>query len=178
MRGRARAPTAVELALWRHTVHDVRPLDPERAEPPAATLPTPPPAPDPAPAARPGPPAARAAAAPPAPPPSLSADRRLLHKLQRGHWPVAARLDLHGLTQAEAHARLVGFIDAQHAKGARCVLVITGRGLRSGGILRAETPRWLASGALAGKVLAWTAARPGQGGEGALYVLLRRQRQD
>lgn len=175
MRGRWRSPSALELALWRHMVHDVRPLEPpldggQPPAPPAVASPADAPVPIPTPAPAPTKPQQ---ARPPVP---AAPDRRLLHKLQRGHWPIAARLDLHGLTQAEAHGRLTGFVDAQHAKGARCVLVITGRGLRSGGVLKAETPRWLAAPPLAEKVLTWAHARTGQGGEGALYVLLRRPR--
>jgi DNA-nicking Smr family endonuclease len=177
MTRRPRLPTASELALWRHAVRDVRPTDEAGLEPPppdepaptAADAPVPAPPPRPSrPALRPGP--------PPAPGPH-NVDRRSWQRLQRGQYPISARLDLHGLTQAQAHEQLTQFLEAQHARGARCILVITGRGARSGGILRALTPRWLEAPRLAPMVLAYAPARIGHGGDGALYVLLRRSRQ-
>ena len=123
----------------------------------AATGEAPPPVPPPAPcpAAGPSGPAGgtgadRAAAAAGAarprrldPPGPVDLDRRSWLRLRRGSYPIDARLDLHGLTQAEAHARLAAFLAGAQARGNRCVLVITGRGLRHGGTLRAMTPRWL-----------------------------------
>jgi DNA-nicking Smr family endonuclease len=103
-------------------------------------------------------------------------DRRTWHRLQRGKVPISGRLDLHGLSQAEAHTRLVAFLNAQQGRGARCVLVITGRGLRTGGVLKAQTPRWLGTPPLSPLVLAYAPARLGHGGDGALYVLLRRRK--
>ena len=178
MRRIGREPSALELMLWRHMVRDVQPLDPAKAAP---DEPEPPPAASPAdPAASTARKPARAPAGradtPPSQPAPVRVDRRTLQRLQRGQYPITSRLDLHGLTQAEAHARLSRFVTAQHAKGSRCVLVITGRGLRSGGILRNEVPRWLASAGLAPLVLAVSPARIAHGGEGALYILLRRRR--
>jgi DNA-nicking Smr family endonuclease len=94
--------------------------------------------------------------------------------VRRGRYPVAARLDLHGLTQAEAHRALCGFIALSRAAGRRCILVITGHGRLSGGVLRASVPRWLAEPSLRRHILAIAPARPQDGGNGALYVLLRR----
>lgn len=179
MRDRTREPTALELALWHHAVREVvRRIErhrPERAqpEPPAAGAPeaagapTPEPPVEPAPAP-PKPPAPRPAARP------TPLDRRTLRRLERGHYPIGARLDLHGLTQEAAHGALVGFLARAQAQGHRCVLVITGRGERSGGILRTSVPRWLAEAPLAARVLGWAPAGRGHGGEGALYLLLRR----
>lgn len=165
-----------ELALWHHAVRGARPLRPDAAPP---SVPEPP-APL-APAARPD----RLPVAPlPAPPARASRrldpggpvdlDRRSWLKLRRGLYPIDARLDLHGLTQAEAHARLAAFLVQAQGRGNRCVLVITGRGARSGGTLRALTPRWLDEPPNRPRVLAYAQAQLRHGGEGALYVLLRR----
>jgi DNA-nicking Smr family endonuclease len=102
-------------------------------------------------------------------------DRRSWLKLRRGLYPIDARLDLHGLSQAEAHDRLTTFLAAAQARGNRCVLVITGRGLRHGGTLRGMAPRWLDEPPNRPRVLAFATARQQHGGEGALYVLLRRR---
>jgi DNA-nicking Smr family endonuclease len=80
------------------------------------------------------------------------------------------------MTQDAAHATLMAFVQAEQRRGSRCILVITGRGLRSGGILRSMTPRWLATPPLADLVLAQSPARIPHGGDGAFYVLLRRSR--
>ena len=169
--------THEELALWHHAVRDTAPLQGEPLPPPP-----PPPAPPPATAF---PPPAK-----PAPPPAptsraaskrldlsgpIDLDRRSWLKLRRGNYPIDARLDLHGLTQAEAHGRLVAFLATAQARGNRCVLVITGRGLRTGGTLRAMTPRWLEAEPNRGRVLSFAQAQLHHGGEGALYVLLRRR---
>lgn len=102
-------------------------------------------------------------------------DRRTWLKLRRGNYPIDARLDLHGLTQAEAHDRLAAFLAGAQARGNRCVLVITGRGARHGGTLRAMTPRWLDEAPNRGRVLSFAQAQLHHGGEGALYVLVRRR---
>jgi DNA-nicking Smr family endonuclease len=101
-------------------------------------------------------------------------DRATAEKVRRGRYPVAARLDLHGLTQSEAHRTLGGFIVRSRRAGSRCVLVITGHGRLSGGILKRAVPRWLAEPELREHILAIAPARPQDGGDGALYVLLRR----
>lgn len=115
--------------------------------------------------------------APSAPPPTVDfsgVDRRSAERLRRGRYPVEARLDLHGLTQAEAHRALAGFVAGARAAGKRCVLVITGHGRQSGGVLKAAVPRWLAEPSLRAQVLLLAPAQPPHGGRGALYVLLRR----
>ena len=119
---------------------------------------------------------------PPATPlPSLDrfagVDRATAERLKRGRYPVEARLDLHGMTQVEAHRALSGFVGRSRAAGRRCVLVITGHGRMSGGVLKAAVPRWLNEPGLRPDVLAITPAQPRAGGDGALYVLLRRQPQ-
>lgn len=110
-------------------------------------------------------------------------DRRTHDKLRRGRFPIDGRIDLHGKTQEAAHRALNAFLAGAHHRGLRCVLVITGRGMRpvdggrvSKGILKREAPRWLQEGENRRRVLAFATARPEHGGEGALYVLLRRLR--
>src|SRR5215469_7126305 len=105
-------------------------------------------------------------------------DRATAERLKRGLHKVQATLDLHGMTQAEAHRALGVFVAASHDAGRRCVLVITGRGLgpRGPGILKSSLPRWLEEPALRRLILAITPAQPRHGGAGASYLLLRRSR--
>jgi len=117
----------------------------------------------------------------PAPPPSLDPglDRRTSQRLKRGQLLPEDRLDLHGMTQARAHGALQGFLARSQQGGLRCVLVITGKGFqRTGepGILRASVPRWLDEPPNRGRVLGFASAQPKDGGEGALYIMLRRLR--
>ena len=100
-------------------------------------------------------------------------DGRTQRRLFRGDVPVDRRLDLHGLTAARAENRLAQFIETAARDGCRCVLVITGKGA---GILRGHVPDWLKRQPLSPHILALAEARPHDGGSGALYVLLRRQR--
>jgi len=122
-------------------------------------------------------------------------DRRSAERLRRGRLPIDARLDLHGLTQAEAHVALNGFLADAQAAGKRCVLVITGKGgrarddsgsewsdawaagrLAGEGVLRQAVPRWLDQPPNRARVIAVHGAQPRHGGGGALYVLLRKAR--
>jgi DNA-nicking Smr family endonuclease len=124
-------------------------------------------------APRPGPPL-RALA----PGASADVDSRTLDRLRRGRLRPDARVDLHGMTQTEAHRTLDAFIGRAQAAGARCVVVITGKGRISegGGVLRNQVPHWLNSPAIRPRILAFAPAQPRDGGAGALYVLLRRGR--
>ena len=130
-----------------------------------------------------------AVAPPPPPPPKpkqsalrhgdiAGLDRRTGQRFKRGQLPVEARLDLHGMTQTEAHRALSAFLSVQHAAGGRCVIVITGKGVgkEGGGVLRNAVPRWLNEAPNRDKVLAFEYARQRDGGAGALYVLLKRKR--
>lgn len=92
--------------------------------------------------------------------------------------PPEARIDLHLMTQEAAHRALTEFLAASQAAHRRSVLVITGKGFRDGsvGVLKANVPRWLNEAPTRGLVLAFTHAAQADGGEGALYVLLRRRR--
>ncbi len=104
-------------------------------------------------------------------------DRRTADRFRRGKLPIEARLDLHGHYQDAAYYALNEFIADSAAADRRMVLVITGRGSREGsGVLRARLPQWLNQPPCRDRVLAFTAARPEHGGDGAFYVLLKRNR--
>lgn len=106
-------------------------------------------------------------------------DKRTAMRLKRGQMEVEGRIDLHGLTQDEAHPALTAFIKGAGGSGRRCVLVITGKGGRGDGevgVLRAAVPSWLNGAELRPHVLSFSHAAPKDGGIGALYVLLRRRR--
>ena len=98
-------------------------------------------------------------------------------RLAQGQIPIEARLDLHGLTAAQAERRLTRFVDQAVRNGVRCVLVITGKGSEGKGVLRRLVPLWLKTPPLSGQILAISQARQADGGGGALYVMLRRKRQ-
>jgi DNA-nicking Smr family endonuclease len=174
--------------LWRAALRDVKPL--RRRRPHVQAKPAPkPPAPDPvAPSAAPRTTArAGAKSASLLPLTGLRApglDKASAERLKRGQYPIEARIDLHGMTQDDAHRMLGDFIARSARAGLRCVLVITGKGLRrldderaSGdiGILRNAAPRWLNEAPNRARILAFAAAQPRHGGGGALYVLLRRR---
>lgn len=104
-------------------------------------------------------------------------DPQILRKLRRGDYAYQAHLDLHGLTKVEAKEQLEVFLQASRLKGNRCVLVVHGRGLHSKDqlpVLKEGVQRWLTVGRIAKMVLAFSTARPHDGGAGAVYVLLRR----
>ncbi len=106
-------------------------------------------------------------------------DPRVLHRLRRGEFVVQAHLDLHGLTAEEARCALDRFLLHAFRAGWRCVLIVHGRGRNSKDqipVLKTRLKTWLARGQWSRFVLAFTSARPCDGGAGALYVLLRRHR--
>lgn len=100
----------------------------------------------------------------------------LVRNLRRGLLPVDARLDLHGMTAPRAQEALVQFLAAMRTRNERCVLVIHGKGERhaGAGVLRGEIAAWLSQGKAREHVAAFTTARDDDGGEGAVYVALRR----
>ena len=101
----------------------------------------------------------------------------LLRRLRRGHFPVDARLDLHGMVASEARARVELFLRAMRDRRERAVLVIHGKGEHSPmglGVLRGEISAWLSQGPSSEHVAAFATARESDGGPGAVYVLLRR----
>ena len=113
----------------------------------------------------------------PAPPPLTPLSRRMKRGVVRGKQAIDARLDLHGLTQAQAHGALLRFLHNAHARDARLVLVITGKGRGAEpGVLRRQVPQWLGLPEFRSLVLGFEDAGARHGGEGALYVRLRRAR--
>ncbi len=105
-------------------------------------------------------------------------DKRTVDRLRRGQIAIEAEIDLHGHTQEAAHRALQAFISGQARAGRRCVRVVTGKGSfrEGGGVLKTAVPRWLNESPLRELILAFSHARRDDGGEGALYVLLRRKR--
>ena len=108
-------------------------------------------------------------------------DRRTKQKLSRGREAIDARLDLHGMRQDEAHGALSHFLRRCQADGAKFVIVVTGKGLRGGegtdrGVLKREVPRGLQMPEFRDVVVGFEVAAIGHGGEGALYVRIRRSR--
>ena len=110
----------------------------------------------------------------PKPPPLAILDRRTRSRVARGSIEIDARLDLHGLTLDRARSRLKSFLASAQARGARLVLVITGKG--GTGALRRETPFWLSSPEIRPMVIGFEEAAQHHGGAGALYVRIRRAR--
>jgi DNA-nicking Smr family endonuclease len=103
--------------------------------------------------------------------------RETVAKLSRGEFAVRSHVDLHGMALDDAKAAVDQFLTERQKRGDRCVLVITGKGKNSRGqvaVLREQIPEWLARGPSARRVLAFVTARRCDGGEGAFYVLLRR----
>jgi DNA-nicking Smr family endonuclease len=116
------------------------------------------------------------------PPPLAPIGRRARGRLARGTQSIEARIDLHGFTQGEAHGALMRFLRDAQARGMKFVLVITGKGRTrfdangNHGVLRREVPRWLKREEFRAYVVGCEPAHVGHGGEGALYVRLRRAR--
>lgn len=107
-------------------------------------------------------------------------DKRTAERFKKGEMEVQGRLDLHGMTREAAHGALRRFLADCAARQRRFVIVVTGKGLRSegNGILRSEVPRWLNEPELRTLILSFTYAQPRDGGQGALYVLLKRDRNE
>ncbi len=189
-----------ERALWEHTAASLQPIKGKKGrvhaaledaggepgsskretaktalqkKPPAAAAP---------------PPTVKVTLSPPAPAP-ITLERRKARKLSSGRIEIEGRIDLHGMRQGEAHDALRRFLKRAYADGKRWVLVITGKGAparsalderleRDGierGVLRRNVPRWLSEPQLAGMVIEFTTAAIRHGGEGALYVHLRKR---
>jgi DNA-nicking Smr family endonuclease len=185
-----------EHKLWSGVIRSIVPLKRKPAGPHHADAPAAPAARVPPPTRRRAEPASGRPAAPktlaktvskPAVKPALPVvglDRRQKQRLARGTETIDGRIDLHGRTQSEAHAALLGFLRHAQAEGARYVLVITGKGGMSGpgsagerGILKRQVPQWLRLPEFRLLVLAVEDAHAAHGGEGALYVRVRRTRQ-
>jgi len=111
----------------------------------------------------------------PAPPPVpllAPLGRRMKQRVARGREAIDGRLDLHGMTQSEAHGALLHFLQRASAGESRLVLVITGKS----GVLRQQVPHWLGLPDLRAVVIGFEPASIRHGGDGALYVRLRRAR--
>jgi DNA-nicking Smr family endonuclease len=100
---------------------------------------------------------------------------RRKHRIAKAREEIGARLDLHGLDQDRARGVLERFLVRAWDDGFRAVLVITGKGVQGDGILKRRTPEWLAAPHLAHMVAGISDAARHHGGEGALYVALKRK---
>jgi DNA-nicking Smr family endonuclease len=184
---RKRALSAEERELWESVAKQTKPL---RKKPRAAKAPVPPIAEQPAraksavaPRSQPAAKSAKVAPAdrpPPAPPPLAPLGRRERSHLSRGRKDIDARLDLHGMTQTRAHHALFAFLQRANSDGLTFVLVITGKGRVSAteserGVLRRQVPQWLSLPEFRSLVVGFEEAHVGHGGEGALYVRVRRR---
>ena len=182
---RKRSLSEEERALWESVAKQTKPLRwkhrvaKAHADSPAAeTLaPTKPAAPKPLPSAK--------ILQPPNPqvptaPPLAPLGRRERSQLSRGKKVIDARLDLHGMTQIRAHRALSGFLQRAHSDGLTFVLIITGKGKIGAeserGVLRRQVPQWLGLPEFRSLVVGFEEAHVGHGGEGALYVRIRRAR--
>lgn len=205
---RYRSMSGEDARLWSAVARLVTPLQGRaRIDAPASPVPVLLPSPSPPPKAMPAPvptppaptkkppakrvkpaPAAMPVAVPvrPTPPPAPGLERRTRLALRRGALKVDARLDLHGMYQAQAHGALIGFLMRAQASGHTHILVVTGKGgEKSGfgfddafserGVLRRTVPHWLRAPELRAVVLGFEEAARHHGGAGALYVRLRRR---
>lgn len=180
-----------ERALWKGVTRSISPL--RRRTAAEAGEPEPVPAPPaaaksrsriamavPAPAAKPASKSAPKPAPKPAAPPLAPLSRKTKQRIAKGKHAIDGRLDLHGLTQAEAHDALYGFLRSRQARGGKLVLVITGKGsigdegFGGRGVLKRMVPLWLGLPEFRSLVVGFENAAVGHGGEGALYVTLRR----
>lgn len=200
---RRRTLSPDERDLWRRVTRDVRPMAPfaarrraeqaaedrQDADLPASALP-----------AAPGKPAPRAKARPLAPAPSRApapdlsisafdaAGGGYARKARRGRIEIEGRLDLHGLTQNEAHQTLARFLESAYGRGKRCVLIITGKGPPNAetgswfaeravrGVLRRRFVEWIEAPGLRSMIAGATPAHARHGGAGAFYVFLKQKK--
>jgi len=186
MTRRRRTVTPEEHALWATAMRDAVPLpgrsliEAMTSAPPAPAPADPPAPPLPAPAPAPGRKHTYVHVTPPplVPGHHPDVDGRTAGRLRRGKLEIDGRIDLHGMSQAQAHGALAAFVHRAWHEGRRCVLVITGKGSFSaeGGVLRRAVPMWLGDAPLRSMVLAVQPAQPRDGGDGALYVLIKRRR--
>jgi len=173
-----------EETLWTGVVRAIKPLRPTKpaakksaairertSAPPSAVAP----------------PAPLVAPSPAKSPPLAPFDRRFKQRVARGREAIDIRIDLHGMTQSQAHAALLRFMRRAQTGGARVALIVTGKGTgkvtgKSGdaeserGVLRRQVPLWLALPEFRPFVVGFESAHVSHGGQGALYVRLRRPR--
>ena len=103
-------------------------------------------------------------------------DKNTATRFKKGEMSVDGTLDLHGMNRQQAADRVLAFIENHYARGSRALLVITGKGKNTHGILREWLPDFIAHAPISGCILALDSARAKHGGQGAYYVLLRRKR--
>ena len=180
---RKRGLSEEERALWESVATQIKPLrkrhrpaKPPSAAPEVETKAAPKPVTSPKPVA----PLRTVAPPKPEPPPLAPIGRRERSHLSRGRKEIDGRLDLHGMTQTRAHRALFGFLQRAHHDGLTFVLVITGKGKMGSeaerGVLRRQVPQWLSLPEFRSLVVGFEEAGIGHGGEGALYVRVRRSR--
>jgi DNA-nicking Smr family endonuclease len=172
VRGKPRVPSHVD-SVGHASAKPVRDEPESRSQPPKA-----------APSSPPAPKSAR-------PAPLADFDRRAVRQVASGKIAIDARLDLHGMRQRDARTELHAFLRAAQARALKTVLVITGKGDTAAerdhlaaalgktqrGVLRRSVPQWLEEPELRSVVLSYTSAGTRHGGNGALYVQLRKARQ-
>ena len=188
MSRRRKTLSGEDARLWRKVAESLTPLPgralPEADEGPTPALPEPKPMPNTGAALRLAPPPAKAK-------PVMAAlapiDRRTRQRLVSGKLAIDDRIDLHGMTQARAHTALRGFLNSAQARGCKMVLVITGKGKpldihhhqdlhHERGVLKRVVPKWLHLPEFRDLVVSVEDAHIAHGGEGALYVRLRKRR--
>ncbi|HYC68419.1 Smr/MutS family protein [Brevundimonas sp.] len=167
--------------IWARVAGSVTPSKPKKA--PRIVVGAANPEPAAAPPAK-GPTKVRGVPAPYAPPTAPPARARGLpeeleprrqRRLSRERDPIEARIDLHGYGRFQAQDALTAFLIGAQARGYRSVLVITGQGRRGGsGVIRASVHEWLQGPGLRGVVSGFAPAARKHGGDGALYVTIRR----
>ncbi len=192
-RGKNGELTGEDAALWTLVTRTVTRIGVRRSQ--AAAAPSVDPSVVPArPIAKPSPPLPRAPSSPPrkpvssVPPQPTALEPRKMRRIVRGRDEIEARIDLHGMRQADAHGALRGFLARAYGQGYRTVLVITGKGRpnataadapfdlfqdRDRGVLRRMVPHWLADPDLRSIIVGYTNAHAKHGGDGAFYVQLR-----
>ena len=174
---RRRVLSSEERVLWAHVTKTIEPLNAgahvDAGEEAIASVAPPPRAKSTVNVAQPAP----AKPASPSAPPLAPLGRRMRTRVARGKEAIDARIDLHGLTQAQAHSALLHFLRNAQAREARLLLVITGKGRGSEpGVLRRQVPQWLGLPEFRAFVIGFEDAHIAHGGEGALYVRVRRTR--
>lgn len=107
-------------------------------------------------------------------------DKKTAKKLKSGKLDIQAYLDLHGMNKNQAFVALNNFINSCYNNNKRCLLVITGKGFKNKnheGILYNKVPRWLNEPSMIDKILIFSRAKPCHGGQGALYVMLKKNKE-
>jgi DNA-nicking Smr family endonuclease len=170
-----------EEELWTGIARSITPLRPAKV---AAKSSKSPPADKEASPAVPRPVVVHPNKSPPAKSPLAPFDRRLKQRVARGREPIEARIDLHGLTQTQAHTALLRFLRHAQADGVKIALIVTGKGARGSehggagerGVLKRQVPMWLSLPEFRPLVVGIEDAHAFHGGQGALYVRIRRIR--